>query len=87
VPEDKPSKMSRLIQRDTIRGTPEDLEHGHTQLDGEMRTPSEENWGSQTLISCLDTNIAIFLHSGSVDRLTPERRNRLKAPNFWYRQW
>jgi prevent-host-death family protein len=37
VPEDKPSKMSRLVQRDTINGTPEDLEWGQQQLDDEVR--------------------------------------------------
>jgi antitoxin (DNA-binding transcriptional repressor) of toxin-antitoxin stability system len=44
VPGDQPSKMSRLIQRDTIRGTPEDLEHGQRELDSEMRTLWEEKW-------------------------------------------
>jgi antitoxin (DNA-binding transcriptional repressor) of toxin-antitoxin stability system len=37
VPEDKPAKMARLIQRDTIQGTPEDLEKGQRELDAEMR--------------------------------------------------
>jgi antitoxin (DNA-binding transcriptional repressor) of toxin-antitoxin stability system len=36
VPEDRPSKMSRLIKRDTISGTPEDLDRGQRQLDAEM---------------------------------------------------
>ena len=44
VPGDKPSKMSRLIQRDTIHGTPEDLDRGQRQLDAEMRTSWEEKW-------------------------------------------
>ena len=44
VPGDKPSKMSRLIQRDTIQGSPEDLDHGQRQLDAEMRTSWEEKW-------------------------------------------
>ena len=44
VPGDKPSKMSRLIQRDTIHGTPEDLDQGQRQLDIEMRTSWEEKW-------------------------------------------
>jgi prevent-host-death family protein len=38
VPGDKPSKMSRLIQRDTIRGTLKDLDRGQRQLDAEIRT-------------------------------------------------
>ena len=44
VPGDKPNKMSRLIQRDTIQGTPEDLDHGQRQLDTEMRAAWEEKW-------------------------------------------
>ena len=44
VPGDKPGKMSRLIQRDTIHGTPEDLDQGQRQLDIEMRTSWEEKW-------------------------------------------
>jgi antitoxin (DNA-binding transcriptional repressor) of toxin-antitoxin stability system len=44
VPGDKPGKMSRLIQRDTIQGTPEDLDRGQRQLDAEMRTAWEEKW-------------------------------------------
>jgi antitoxin (DNA-binding transcriptional repressor) of toxin-antitoxin stability system len=37
VPESKPSKLSRLIQRDTINGTLEDLERAQQQLDEELR--------------------------------------------------
>jgi len=44
VPADKPSKMSRLIQRDTVPGTFEDLDRGQEQLDAEMRTAWEEKW-------------------------------------------
>ena len=44
VPGDKQDKMSRLIQRDTIVGTPEDLDRGQMQLDTEMRTLWEEKW-------------------------------------------
>ena len=44
VPGDKPSKMSRLIQRDTILGTLEDLDGGQRQLDAEMLTAWEEKW-------------------------------------------
>jgi prevent-host-death family protein len=47
VPGDKISKMSRLIQRDTICGTPEDLDHGQKQLDAEMRTSWEEKWNAK----------------------------------------
>jgi len=44
VPGDRPSKMSRLIQRDTIQGTFEDLDRGQRQLDDEMRTAWDEKW-------------------------------------------
>jgi prevent-host-death family protein len=44
VPGDKPSKLSRLIPRKTIVGTPEDLERGQLQLDAEMRSLWEEKW-------------------------------------------
>ncbi len=36
--------MSRLIQRDTIHGTLEDLERGQRLLDDEMRAPWDEKW-------------------------------------------
>jgi hypothetical protein len=41
---DKPSKMSRLIQRDTILGALEDLDRGQRQLDAEMLTAWEGKW-------------------------------------------
>ena len=44
VPGDQPSKMSRLISRDTINGTPKDLKRGQRQLDAEMRTSWEKKW-------------------------------------------
>jgi prevent-host-death family protein len=44
VPEDKPSKMSRLVRRETINGTPEDLDQAQRQLDTEMRTLWDEKW-------------------------------------------
>ena len=47
VPGDKPSKMSRLIQRDTICGTPEDLDYAQKQLDTEMRTSWERKWDAK----------------------------------------
>ncbi len=47
VPEDKPGKMSRLVQRDTINGTPEDLERGQQQLDDEMRNAGENKWANK----------------------------------------
>ena len=43
VPGEKASKVSRLIRRDTINGTPEDLRRGQEELDAEMRSASEEN--------------------------------------------
>ena len=44
VPGDRPSKISRLIPRDTIHGTPEDLDRGQRQLDDEMRAARDEKW-------------------------------------------
>ena len=44
VPEVQPSKMSRLVQRDTINGTPEDLELAQQELDDEMRTAWTRKW-------------------------------------------
>ena len=44
VPGDKPGKMSRLVQRDTIHGTPEDLDRGQMELDTGMRTLGGEKW-------------------------------------------
>jgi antitoxin (DNA-binding transcriptional repressor) of toxin-antitoxin stability system len=41
VPEQIQSKMSRLVPRDTIQGTPEDLERAQQRLDAEMRNLSE----------------------------------------------
>ena len=38
VPGDKPGKMSRLVQRNTIHGTPEDLDRGQMEPNTEMRT-------------------------------------------------
>jgi antitoxin (DNA-binding transcriptional repressor) of toxin-antitoxin stability system len=37
VPENKPSKLSRLVERDTINGTLEDLDRAQQQLDDELR--------------------------------------------------
>ncbi|MCX6631642.1 MAG: type II toxin-antitoxin system prevent-host-death family antitoxin [Candidatus Solibacter sp.] len=44
VPEVQPAKMSRLVQRDTINGTPEDLELAQQELDDEMRTAGKNKW-------------------------------------------
>jgi antitoxin (DNA-binding transcriptional repressor) of toxin-antitoxin stability system len=44
VPEDQPSKLSRLVQRDTIVGTPEDLERAQQELDAEMRASWDGKW-------------------------------------------
>lgn len=37
VPDEKASKLSRLIAHDTINGSLEDLERGQQELDNEMR--------------------------------------------------
>ena len=47
VPEDKPSKMSRLVQRDTINGTPEDLEREQQLMDDEVRNAWENKWANK----------------------------------------
>ena len=47
VPEQKPSKMARLVQRDTICGTLEALEEGQAALDREMRARWEEKWAPE----------------------------------------
>jgi len=47
VPRDRPSKMSRLIQRDTIHGTLADLDRGQRHLDDEMRTSWDEKWDTK----------------------------------------
>jgi hypothetical protein len=36
--------MSRLVRRDTINGTPEDLELAQQELDDEMRTAWTKKW-------------------------------------------
>jgi hypothetical protein len=46
--DDKPRKMARLIRRDTICGTAEDLDHGQKELDDEMRTSWEKKWASRS---------------------------------------
>jgi len=47
VPEQKQTKLSRLVQRDTIQGTPDDLERAQQRLDAEMRRLSEKKWASK----------------------------------------
>jgi antitoxin (DNA-binding transcriptional repressor) of toxin-antitoxin stability system len=46
VAAEKPGKMARLIRRDTICGTPDDLDRGQKELDDEMRTSWENKWAS-----------------------------------------
>jgi prevent-host-death family protein len=47
VPADQPSKLTRLIPRDTICGTLDDLDAAQKQLDSEMHQAWGEKWGSQ----------------------------------------
>jgi prevent-host-death family protein len=47
VPGDRASKVSRLIRRATINGTPEDLQRGQEQLDAEVRASWEKKWDSK----------------------------------------
>jgi prevent-host-death family protein len=49
VPEEKAGKMSRLVQRDTINGTPEDLALVQQELDDEMRTASDDKWVAEPI--------------------------------------
>ena len=44
VPGDKPSKMARLIARDTITGTLADLDQAQDELDSQMRSSWEQKW-------------------------------------------
>jgi antitoxin (DNA-binding transcriptional repressor) of toxin-antitoxin stability system len=44
VPEVKPSKIARLIPRDTIRGTLANLEKAQRDLDAEMRKAWAQKW-------------------------------------------
>ena len=46
VPAEKSSKMARLVPRDTIRGTVEDLEQAQKELDVENRLAWEKKWAS-----------------------------------------
>ena len=47
VPDEKASKLSRLIAHDTINGSFEDLERGQQELDNEMRTSFEAKWDNK----------------------------------------
>lgn len=47
VSAEKPSKMSRLVQRDTICGTLDDLDRGQQELDDKMRTSWENKWADK----------------------------------------
>jgi antitoxin (DNA-binding transcriptional repressor) of toxin-antitoxin stability system len=44
VPEDKPSKLARLIPRDTICGSLSDLDQAQLDLDNELRNAWEAKW-------------------------------------------
>ncbi|MGA2183274.1 MAG: hypothetical protein ABSH47_09610 [Bryobacteraceae bacterium] len=45
--EKKPSTLSRLVPRDTIVGTLDDLERGQQELDDEMRASWENNCATE----------------------------------------
>ena len=47
VPADGSSKLARLVPRDTICGTFEDLDTAQKELDAEMRNAGEEKWASR----------------------------------------
>jgi antitoxin (DNA-binding transcriptional repressor) of toxin-antitoxin stability system len=44
VPTDMPSKMSRLIQRNTVNGSLDDLAKAQQELDHEMRQSWDSKW-------------------------------------------
>ena len=44
VPEDKTSKLSRLVKRNSYNGTAEDLERAQRELDDEMRSAWDNKW-------------------------------------------
>lgn len=44
VPTNKPSKMSRLIRRNTVNGSLDDLDKAQQELDEEMRRSWESQW-------------------------------------------
>jgi prevent-host-death family protein len=44
VPTNKPSKMSRLVQRKTIKGSLDDLDKAQQELDDEMRQSWDAKW-------------------------------------------
>jgi prevent-host-death family protein len=48
VPGEKPAKMSRLIRRETINGTLEDLDRSQQQLDTEMRAAWDDKWAHRS---------------------------------------
>jgi hypothetical protein len=45
--EKKPTKLSRLVPRNTVVGTLDDLEQGQRELDDEMRAGSENKLACQ----------------------------------------
>jgi len=45
VQRDRPGRISRLIRRDTICGSPEDLAEAQKQLDAEMTSGWDAKWG------------------------------------------
>jgi prevent-host-death family protein len=44
APAEKPTKLSRLVPRDTIVGSFEDFERAQKELDDEMRSSWEAKW-------------------------------------------
>jgi prevent-host-death family protein len=44
VPGESPSKLSRLVRRDTVQGTLEDLDLAMEQLDAEIRESWDAKW-------------------------------------------
>lgn len=44
---DQPGKMARLVKRDTICGTADDLEKAQQELDAEMQLSWDQKWATR----------------------------------------
>ena len=71
--------MSRLLPHDTINGSLDDLERVQAELSEEIRAAWQQKWESNIVISYLDTNIVIFLHSGNLSRMTQPALAQIEA--------
>ena len=44
---DQPGKMARLVKRDTICGTADDLEKGQQELEAEIQLSWDQKWATR----------------------------------------